>query len=138
MKTRIRKLAGGGQELIRLLSLDVLDHWSVDDPLSFEKSIVWLEDIEPLAFVRSKIVRSTHSRRGPLHIEGARVVGYSKLTPDAPRDPQTRGYVRRVFYLRPGDEQLFDQGPERWPHSAVDPKLIVPGESNTTVDARQQ
>jgi hypothetical protein len=44
MKTRIRYLENGAREVIRLLSPDDLEGFEKDDPLLFEKSIVWLED----------------------------------------------------------------------------------------------
>ena len=125
MKTRIRELKDGAQEIIRLLSPDEMDAWSKDDPLSYEKSIVWLSDVSQLPFVRVKTVRAARSRRGPIYLgDGAHVVGYSKLTPNAPRNPESNGYIRRVFYLKSSDRA---QVPTDIPHSAVDPKSILPG-----------
>ena len=66
MKTRIRFLDNGAREIIRLLSPEDLDQYDKDDPLLFEKSIVWLEDVESLPFVRVKMVRTARSRRGPI------------------------------------------------------------------------
>ncbi len=124
MKTRVRQREGGGCELIRLLSPRELDEWKKDDPLSYEKSIVWLEDVDALPFVRVRVVHTARSRRGPLHWPGdGRVVGYSKLTPDAPRDAESNAYVRRVFYLRSSDVALSGQVPA----GAVDPRSITPG-----------
>lgn len=125
MKTRIRELKDGAQEIIRLLSPDEMEAWSKDDPLSYEKSIVWLSDASKLPFVRVKTVCAALSRRGPIYLgEGAHVVGYSKLTPNAPRNPESNGYVRRVFYLRSSDTP---HSPIDIPASAVDPKSILPG-----------
>ena len=124
MKPRVRDLGDGGREITRLISPDDLDETSRVDPLFFEKSLVWLEDLEPIRFVRLKTVRMAHSRRGPLYLGGdGRVVGYSKLTPDAPRDPETGGYVRRVFYLRSSDLESDAQ----IPLGAVDPATVLPG-----------
>ena len=58
MKTRIRNLDDGAREIIRLLSPDDLVGYAKDDPLLFEKSIVWLEDAESLPFIRVKVVRT--------------------------------------------------------------------------------
>jgi hypothetical protein len=124
MKTRVRPREGGGCELKRLLSPQELNEWKKDDPLSYEKSIVWLEDIDALPFVRVRVVRTARSRRGPLHWSGeGRVVGYSKLTPDAPRDADSNAYVRRVFYLRSSDVASWEQVPA----GAVDPRSVAPG-----------
>ena len=125
MKTRIRELKDGAQEIIRLLSPDELEAWSKDDPLSYEKSIVWLSDISKLPFVRARVVPGVMSRRGPIYLgDDAHVVGYSKLTPNAPRSVESNGYIRRVFYLKPSD---MAPGPAEIPSSAVDPKTILPG-----------
>lgn len=130
MKTRVKNLGEGRQEIVRLLSLDALDKTSMDDPLTYERSIVWLEDISQLPYVRSKTVRGVRTRRGPLYLSGeGRVVGYSKLTPNAPYDPSTNGYVRRVFYLLPTDERPDDACGGRMSPSIVDPRTVFPGVS---------
>ncbi len=126
MKTRFRYLDEGGLEVIRLISPGDLEGYDKDDPLLFEKSIVWLEDVEALPFVRVKVVRTARSRRGPISFgNGGRVVGYSKLTPNARRCPTTNGYIRRVFYLKADDSTDPDAA---LPASAYDPRTIFPGE----------
>ncbi|MFW6170504.1 MAG: DUF6009 family protein [Planctomycetota bacterium] len=126
MKMRIRFLDKGGREVIRLLAPEDLEGFSYDDPLMFEKSIVWLEDVESFPFVRVKMVRTARSRRGPISFsKGVRVVGYARVTRDAPRYPKTNGYIRRVFYLKADD---LAQPGAFIPDSAYDPKSIVPGE----------
>lgn len=125
MKTCIRYLEAGAVEVIRLISPDDLEHFAKDDPLLYEKSIVWLEDVDFLPFVRVKMVQGVRSRRGPLSFgKGFRVLGYSKLTPDAPRCAATHGYQRRVFYLKPDDTTDPDAVP---PSTSYDPKTILPG-----------
>lgn len=125
MKTVQRELKDGAQEVVRLLSPAELEGWSKDDPLSYEKSIVWLCDVRTLPYVRVKQVRAAHSRRGPIYLQGgARVVGYSKLTPNAPRNTRSKGYTRRVFYLTEADLQ-GTTGPR--PQAAVDPRTVFPG-----------
>lgn len=125
MKTRIRQLKDGAVEIIRLLSPDDLAGYRKDDPLLYEKSIVWLENCDVLSYVRVKTVRTARSRRGPIYLgEGGRVVGYSKLTPNARRCPETQGYVRRVFYLTSDDPADPNSSP---PSAAYDPRALLPG-----------
>ena len=135
MKTRVRTLKDGTHEVIRLLSPDELESWSKDDPLSYEKSIVWLRDLADLPFVRVRTVRNALSRRGPIYLgAAAHVVGYSKLTPNAPRDPDTRGYVRRVFYLRDADLGASAETPA----NTIDPRSVLPGhEDGSPGDAKR-
>jgi hypothetical protein len=130
MKTRTRILNDGSREVIRLLSPDDLDQWSQLEPLSFEKSIVWVQDWEQLPFVRVKTVKNAQSRRGPIHLGGdVTVVGYSKLTPDAPRDSVSQGYVRRVFYLKPSDFMGGERPGSGLARSGLglDPRTVLPG-----------
>ncbi|MCU0959150.1 MAG: DUF6009 family protein [Pirellulaceae bacterium] len=129
MKTLHRELKDGAHEIVRLLSPAELENWSKDDPLSYEKSIVWLCDVRSLPYVRVKQVPSALSRRGPIYLGGdARVVGYSKLTPNAPRNTRSKGYTRRVFYLRAVDLQDVAGA---MPRNAVDPKTVFPGVNGT-------
>jgi hypothetical protein len=135
MKTRIRILDDGAREIIRLISPGELEGYAKDDPLLYEKSIVWLEDAESLPFVRVKVVRTALSRRGHISFgNGARVVGYAKLTPNAPRCPETSGYVRRVFYLK-ADDPTDLESPV--PTSAYDPRSILPGRKGTKLSTAQ-
>jgi len=125
MKTHVRRLRGGGVEIIRLLSPKDLEVASRDHPLFYEKSIVWLTDIASVPFVRVKTVRSARSRRGPLYLAGdIRVLGYSKLTADAPVCEKTKGYERRVFYLAADDKT---DGNQPAPPSSVNPRSVQPG-----------
>ena len=128
MATRTIKYTDGRQEVVQVLDDGRLSSWSEDDPLAFEASIMWLEDASQLPFVRAKLVRNCKSRRGKLNIGGGgRLVGYSKLTADAPVDPVTQRYTRRVFYLRNAD---FDSKRPVTPSNldgAVDPTSVSPG-----------
>ena len=125
IKTRTVRRKDGAIEVLRVLTFDGLAHSSLDDPVSFEKSIVWLEDIESLRFVREATITEAKSRRGPLHLgDIGRVLGYSKLTADAPNSSGC--YSRRVFYLKSGDDPAAE-GEIRFPSNAVDPGSIVPG-----------
>ncbi|MCH7727591.1 MAG: FHA domain-containing protein [Planctomycetes bacterium] len=96
-----------------------------DDALGSESSITWLEPVDQLEYVRVIIVRNCKSPTGRLvPSSSGRVVGYSKLRDDARKDSVTRGYVRRVFYLKDSDVNPRVPGV---PDSAVDPKTISPG-----------
>jgi hypothetical protein len=125
INTRIVHNDDGSREIIRILDDDTLGEWSPRRPLAFEKSIVWLRPMENLDFVRVALLRSARSRRGPLLAEGAgTVVGYSKLTTDAPRDPKTRAFTRRLFYLKDEDSQL---NMNQFPPNTIDPCTVLPG-----------
>ena len=124
MHTRTKIHEDGRREIIRMLSASSMDDWKQDDPLAYEKSIVWLEDVEALPYVRVAMVHGAKSRRGPLHFDGpGRLVGYAKLLPDAPKTPDTNTYSRRIFYVREADQQPSAEPPAK----AVDPKSIFPG-----------
>lgn len=125
MKTRQVQHKDGKLEIIRILSTDDLIAWSDEDPLAYEKSIVWLEDIQQLAYVRVVNVACAKSRRGPLLLNsGERVVGYAKLMADAPRNTKTQRFARRLFYLKESD---FEFKQTVLPNTAVDPKSVMPG-----------
>jgi len=123
MRTRTINFRDGRREIQRILSTDDLVNWKGGNALAYELSIVWLENVEHLPFVRVVEVRCAKSRRGRLLVQGPeRVVGYSKLMADTPRDPNTSRFTRRLFYLKADDELLSDP-PER----AVDPRSVMPG-----------
>ncbi len=125
MKTRRIKHKDGRLEIMRVLSTEDLIAWSNEDPLAYEKSIIWLEDIKSLDYVRVVQVRCAKSRRGPLVLNsGERVVGYAKLMPDAPRDTSTQRFARRLFYLKPSDSK---SQPAPLPATAVAPQSVMPG-----------
>ena len=124
LKLRTVSRNDGGMEILRILDDSVLGRWSPDDPLSYEQSIVWLQSLDGLDFVRVAFVRGAKSRRGPLSIGNAgMVLGYSKLTEDAPRDRETGRYTRRIFYLKEEDSLLnMNQFPKR----SIDPRSVLP------------
>lgn len=129
IETRIIRHPDGGQEIVNVLSDQVLGVWNPAKPLAFERSIVWLEPIDELDFVRVAYVRNATSRRGPLYVRGvAMVLGYSKLTVDAPRNPETKNFTRRLFYLK--EEDLF-LNLNQIPAGVIDPKTILPGVEGT-------
>jgi hypothetical protein len=125
VKTRRVRYPDGRCEIVRVLSAEDLADWSDEDPLSYEKSVVWLEDVTSLPFVRVVEVRCARSRRGRLRLSSnERVVGYSKLMADAPRDPDTKRFTRRLFYLKDTDVAY---GEDAVPEHSVDPGTVLPG-----------
>ena len=111
-------------EILRILDDSVLGRWSPDDPLSYEQSIVWLQPLDGLDFARVAFVRDATSRRGPLAIGGAwMILGYSKLTEDAPRARETGLYTRRIFYLKEEDSLL---NMNQFPKGSIDPRSVLP------------
>jgi hypothetical protein len=124
VSTRNVRRADGALEIQRILNGRSLGSWTEQDPLAFEKSVVWLQPLDSLDFVRVAVIDHAHSRRGPLSCPNMIVLGYTKLTSDAPRNSATGAYRRRLFYLRPADSRLnLNETPE----GAIDPRTILPG-----------
>jgi hypothetical protein len=96
--------------------------------LAHEIEIRWLEDPEPLDYVRQSLERlSSRKGRPPYHRDG-RMVGYALLGPAAPSSRASGTFRRRVFWLLPHDR---DQEPDGLyatgsPSEAVDPRTIAP------------
>lgn len=106
VKTRNIMYEDGRLEIRRVISADNLVDWEQDNPLAFERSIVWIRPVLDLPYVRTAFVKNARSRRGPLLTanEDQIVVGYSKLTADAPMQGlDYLYYQRRVFYLKSQD-----------------------------------
>ncbi len=125
----------GGEEIVRILDDHLLDQWQPDNPLAFEKSIVWLRPLDTLDFVRVATIRNAKSRRGPLlSSANVTILGYSKLTSDAHFDPQTKAYTRRMFYLT---ERDFELNSNEFPEGAIDPQTILPGQPGRAPDLQE-
>ncbi len=138
MKTRKVSYQDGRHEVIGIWNDERLSGWSQDDPMAYESSILWLEDVERLPYVRSMYVHNCESRRGKLVPRGGgRVVGYSKLTDNAPVDGVTGGYVRRVFYLSNADLSS-DSHEMIAPRDAIDPTTILPGLKGNPPNGKQK
>ncbi len=134
--TRTVNYGDGRLEVARLINDRNIDQWDRRDPLAFESSIIWTRDISALDFVRVATVRNARSRRGALRLDDSRltVVGYSKLTDDAPTDPKTHHYTRRVFYLRDEDSRL---NMNAFPRGAIDPSSLSPGAKGLSPQASE-
>jgi hypothetical protein len=77
MKLQTVQHADGSLEIRHKLSLDWLENCQDSDPLLDESSIVWLEDIAALPYVREMTVSKCKSRRGPLRQgKGSRIAGW--------------------------------------------------------------
>lgn len=123
IKTKTVRRTDGKVEILRVLGPGAMDEWNRDDPLAYEKSIVWTVDISRLDYVRVTTIHSARSRRGPLEASGPiRVVGYAKLTSNAPRNPDGATYSRRMFYVKDEDGRA-----DAAPSNAIDPRTVLPG-----------
>ena len=125
IRTRTIRHRDGRREILRVISAEDLSEWKGGEgPLAHERSIVWLENIDRIPFVRVVLVNCAKSRRGRLILKGPeRVIGYAKLMADAPRDSQTSRFTRRLFYLKPTDDALELSTAGQF----VDPKSVLPG-----------
>ncbi|MEC7564929.1 MAG: hypothetical protein VX738_04530 [Planctomycetota bacterium] len=127
MKTRTVYHKDGRIELKRVISADNLGHWNRDYPLAYERSIMWLKAIYQHPFVRVAIIRNARSRRGPLLTSSPKqiVLGYSKLTADAPLMHENQlCYLRRVFYVTKQD--LYLKQPVDINQNCIRPASILP------------
>jgi len=129
MKTRTVYHNDGRIELRRIMTSQSLKDWDRRYPLAFERSILWLKAIGGRDFVRVAVVRNARSRRGPLLAGNSNqvVLGYSKLTLDAPLMPGNEMcYLRRVFYVTQQDILLNE-------YSGLNQNCIRPGSILPTV-----
>ena len=128
MRLRTVTHTDGRCEIVQVLDDDQLQDWSSSDPLGFEASIMWLYPPQKIPYVRVMTVRNCKSRRGRLSTGGTgRVLGYSRLTSDAPFNSETGGFIRRVFYVRETDLQDNRILEAPIPEQAVNPTSIAPG-----------
>lgn len=123
-------LHGDGRlEVRRVISADNLEDWDHENPLAYERSIVWVSPVLDLPYVRSTLIKNARSRRGPLMTSGEalKVVGYSKLTADAPmHGADFLHYQRRLFYLT--QEDLMGTADVRGKDNCFQPATILPTE----------
>ncbi len=133
MKTRTVYHSDGRIELRRILTAQSLKHWDRKYPLAYERSILWLKPMGGREFVRVAVVRNARSRRGPLLAGNSDqvVLGYSKLTVDAPLMPGNEMcYLRRVFYVTQQDILLNE-------YSGLNENCLLPGSILPTVWGEQ-
>jgi hypothetical protein len=126
MKTNVIHHDDGRIEIERVIDDEVMESWKEWNPLAYEASIVWLEDVHGMDFLRAQWVNHCQGRRNKLIPESkGRIVGYSRLTADAPQNPKTGYYTRRVFFLLDGEDGKVGQD-QKPPDGTVDPKSILP------------
>ncbi|MDR3708721.1 MAG: helix-turn-helix transcriptional regulator [Capsulimonadaceae bacterium] len=86
----------------------VMNAWRGESTIIF---VMDREELEKYAFVRCT-AKYTPTRTKPIrrHQQGDKIVAYAELAPGAERSIE--GFLRRVFYVRAGDEDI----PNPWPH----------------------
>lgn len=122
-QTRIIEHQDGSFEIVRVLNDATLVSFEEWDPIAYEASIVWLEDINQVDFVRFMLATKCETRTGKVIPKShGRILGYSKLTVDAPTNPDGF-YTRRIFF-----RFLDDDTCQQPPQGVIDPRTIAPGE----------
>jgi len=112
----------GRIEIVRILDDHTLKDWKEWNPIAYEASVVWIKNVANIPFVRSMWVTKCNSRRNRLVPDGSgEILGFSKLTTDAPTNPEGY-YTRRIFFRLDGDADLSE-----FPPGALVPKTILPG-----------
>lgn len=127
IRTQTNRREDGRVEVLRIRDGEPLAEGGAGDSVAFEKSIIWLEDVSNLPYVRCRLVPGCTSRRGPVKLKSPdrRVVGFARLLREAPTDAETGTYTRRVFYLKDEDEGATPRDPI--PAGAVHPDNVLPG-----------
>ncbi|MGW0537932.1 DUF6009 family protein [Streptomyces sp. NPDC003032] len=100
-----------------------------EDEIRHESTLVWLEDITDLDYVRQSLDRLPTRRGKPAYHRPGRMVGYAVLAPQARASRSSGTFRRRVFWLLPHDrdtepEGLYETGA---PAEAVDPRTLGAG-----------
>jgi hypothetical protein len=100
-----------------------------EDEINHETSLVWLEDISRLDYVRQSLDRLPTRRSRPAYHRDGRMVGYALLGPDAKPSRSSGTFRRRVFWLLPHDRDTEPEGlyATGAPAEAVDARSLAPG-----------
>ncbi|WP_103533260.1 DUF6009 family protein [Streptomyces sp. SM11] len=98
------------------------------DEISEEDTLVWLEDVSPLDYVRQSLDRLPNRRGKPAYHRDGRMVGYAVLRPGARASRSSGTFRRRVFWLLPHDRDTDPKGlyATGAPAEAVDPATLAP------------
>ncbi|MEV0125762.1 DUF6009 family protein [Streptomyces sp. NPDC050703] len=99
-----------------------------EDEISHETTLIWLEDIDGLDYIRQSLDRLRTRKGKPAYHRDGRMVGYAVLGPTAKASRASGTFRRRVFWLLPHDrdsqpEGLYTTGA---PAEAVDPRTLGP------------
>ena len=99
-----------------------------ESDLRHESTVVWLENLDNLDYVRQALDKTARRRGKPRYERDGRMVGYTELDAHAEADPDSGLQLRRVFFLLPHDRDANPDGPyhEGAPGEAVDPRTIAP------------
>jgi len=128
----------GSVEIVRVIDEDVLSEWIAWNPLAYEASIVWLDDVQALDFVRAQFIDYCTHRRNKLIPESkGRILGYSRLTVDARKNPNTGYFTRRVFYLWNDEDGRVKRG-EAPPIGTVAPRSLLPSKFGELLGTEQE
>lgn len=100
-----------------------------EDEISHETSLVWLEDVENLDYVRQSLDRLPTRKGKPAYHRDGRMVGYALLGPTAKASRASGTFRRRVFWLLPHDRDSEPEGlyAKSAPAEAVDPRTLQAG-----------
>lgn len=97
----------------------------------YESSIVWLENIENIPYVREYLLNNCSRRKGKIKYGDFKVVGYSELHSTAPNNGRPGYFSRRIFWLKSHDRFLQPNGvySTGCPIEAVDPLTVSVGKA---------
>ncbi|MFE6946614.1 DUF6009 family protein [Streptomyces chartreusis] len=100
-----------------------------EEEIGCESSLVWLEDIAELDYVRQSLDRLPTRCGKPAYHRDGRMVGYAHLGPAAKASRSSGTFRRRVFWLLPHDRDSDPNGLYALaaPAEAVDPRTLGPG-----------
>lgn len=108
-----------------------------------EKSVVWLvENFDDIDYVRERQTECPTRRAGPISKNihrGARLIGYTELEPNWPKEQGAAGFKRRIFWLRPWDRK-YGPGAENLtyltgsPLEGIDPRSVFPNVAGVKTD----
>ncbi|MFJ2745819.1 DUF6009 family protein [Streptomyces sp. NPDC087440] len=107
--------------------------------IAHESELVWLEDIEPLDYVRQHLDRVPWRMKRPSFHRDGRMVGYALLADTARASRASGTFLRRVFWLAPHDRDSQPNGYYETgaPGEAVDPRTLAPRETGHKTERSQ-
>ncbi|MGA4860935.1 MULTISPECIES: DUF6009 family protein [Streptomyces] len=99
-----------------------------EDEISQEATLVWLENVDELDYVRQSLDRLPTRRGKPAYHRDGRMIGYAQLGSRAKPSRSSGTFRRRVFWLLPHDRDTDPDGlyATGAPSEAVDPRTLAP------------